>query len=137
MDMRVFWSSPDKNPFTRNARPYGIRHRKQRHKGGYEHEDRAFDHFEFVLPVNLRYGNSVGSAADDFDRNSKSGAKRGYRKRSPSGEREKKGAAEGGVTKLPETSPAEVPAFALPYVVNALPMSTAATGYRSMAGAGR
>jgi hypothetical protein len=41
------------------------------------------------------------------------------------------------VTKLPETSPAEVPAFALPYVVNALPMSTAATGYRSMAGAGR
>jgi|GEM_PF-4749300 hypothetical protein len=27
--------------------------------------------------------------------------------------------------------------FALPYVVNALPMSTAATGYRSMAGAGR
>ena len=73
------------------SRPYGIRHRKQRHKGGYEHEDRAFDHFEFVLPVNLRYGNSVGSAADDFDRNSKSGAKRGYRKRSPSGEREKKG----------------------------------------------
>lgn len=60
-------------------------------KGGYEHEDRAFDHFEFVLPVNLRYGNSVGSAADDFDRNSKSGAKRGSRKRSPSGEREKKG----------------------------------------------
>lgn len=37
------------------------------------------------------------------------------------------------MTKLPETSPAEVPAFALPYVVNALPMSTAATGYRSMA----
>ena len=73
------------------SRPYGIRHRKQRHKGGYEHEDRAFDHFEFVLPVNLRYGNSVGSAADDFDRNSKSGAKRGYRKRSPSGERKKKG----------------------------------------------
>jgi len=47
--------------------------------------------FEFMLPVNLRYGNSVGSAADDFDRNSKSGAKRGYRKRSPSGERKKKG----------------------------------------------
>lgn len=49
----------------------------------------------------------------------------------------KERAAEGGLTKLPETSPAEVPAFALPYVVNALPMSTAATGYRSMAGAGR
>ena len=52
------------------------------------------------------------------------------------GRTEKERAAEGGVTKLPETSPAEVPAFALPYVVNALPMSTAAT-YRSMAGAGR